>query len=274
MVSVRRRGLQVVWLMILTSACSATSRSRDPSWEQEQQEIDVGVATAPSGDGRISLGFVLESTLRGRRTRPGQPTMYFDLGNGATVIDGDYLQVHLRTSRDAHLYLAFCSQNARNPQYPGLKVFPDHEAIRVRAYETTIAPHPAAEIRLDDKPGQETLYLILSRFELSTADSGLAQVIAAARQGIQSADCGRHFREAVAGPRKETGPASMWNRNQLRRMRAAPGARPLNTAPEADPVVEIQRGGDIVWRNGVPGLETDPDGIVVLRYTLTHVAAR
>lgn len=241
---------------------------------------------APSGplperDGRAPLGFVLESTLRARRIRNGRPTMFLDLSNGATVIDGDRLQVSIRTSQDVYLYLAFCSQNAKDPRYSGLKVFPEQGAIRATAYETTIVPDRAAEIVLDNKPGQETLYLILSRLELSSADSGLAQVLAAARQGNQSADCGTPFRAAVAGLRKEGKPNAVWS-GKLRAREgrrgstdAAPGApKRATTGAEQDPVVEIQRGGDIVWNDGLSmGLDADPDGIVILRYGLTHVAA-
>ncbi|HEX3483366.1 MAG TPA: hypothetical protein VHT91_50490 [Kofleriaceae bacterium] len=50
---------------------------------------------------------------------------------------------------------------------------------------------------------------------------------------------------------------------------------PKASPAEEDPVVEIQRGGDIVWNDGAPtGVEADPDGIVILRFALNHVAAR
>lgn len=207
--------------------------------------------------------------------------MFLELSNGASVIDGDRLQASIRTSQDAYLYLAFCSQHAKDSRYPGLKVFPEEGALRVRAYETTIAPDRAADIVLDDKPGQETLYLILSRVELSSSDSELAQVIASARQGSQSADCGSPFRAAVAGSRNESKANRAWSGNSQSRGRpqVSPSTRSgtskgTDARPEEDPVVEIQRGGDIVWNNGTPmGVEADPDGIVILRYDLTHVAA-
>jgi hypothetical protein len=38
--------------------------------------------------------------------------------------------------------------------------------------------------------------------------------------------------------------------------------------------LEIPRGGDVVWNSGLEmGVEADPDGIVILRYGLTHIAA-
>jgi hypothetical protein len=38
-------------------------------------------------------------------------------------------------------------------------------------------------------------------------------------------------------------------------------------------VVEIERGGKVVFGGAQPGVEADPDGIVVLRYELKHIAA-
>lgn len=245
-------------------------------------EIKDTASGDPAGDrGRASLGFVLESSLRARRFLNGATTLFLELSNGATVINGDRLQLHVRTSQDAYLYLAFCSQKARDPRYPGLKVFPEQGAIRVRAYETTIVPHPAAEIVLDDKPGQEALYLILSRADLSTSDVRLAEVIASTRQGSQSTDCVARFGAAVASPRKEHKPSEAWSgklgARELRRASPAAASGPPRRAsagPQEDPVVEIQRGGDIVWKNGMSmGLDPDPDGIVILRYGLVHVAA-
>jgi hypothetical protein len=277
----RQYGARGASLVLLIGACAATRSPRD-AFDGEDQTRAMEVEQAPSGpppgsDGRAAFGFVLESTLRARRIRNGRPTMFLELGNGATVVDGDRLQVSIRTSQDAYLYLAFCSQNARDPQYPGLKVFPEQGAIRAKAYEATIVPDRAAEIVLDNKPGQEALYLLLSRTELSSADAGLAQVLAAARQGNQSADCGA----VIAGSRKEGKPSAVWS-GKLRSREgrrastaAAAGApRPAHAAAEPDPIVEIQRGGDIVWNNGLSmGLDADPDGIVILRYALTHVAA-
>lgn len=271
------------WLVLLLGGCAALAPREVSRGGDKNQDRDGGSTTSstPSNSpGRASLGFVLESALRARRIHNGRPVMSLELSNGDSVIDGDRLQVSIRTSQDAYLYLAFCSQHAKDPRYSGLKVFPEEGALRVRAYETTIAPDRAAEIVLDDKPGQETLYLILSRVELSDSNSELAPVIASARQGGQSADCGSPFRAAVAGSRNEHKANRVWSGNpQFRGNRQASSSAPTGTSkrtkapPEEDPVVEIQRGGDIVWNNGAMGVEADPDGIVILRYGLSHVAA-
>jgi hypothetical protein len=109
----------------------------------------------------------LESRLRLRRTRNGQPITIDDVRSGAIVMEGDRLQLSIRTSRDAYLYLAFCSQRARNLQYRGLDVFPEDGGIPLIANQLTLAPARDAEIELDDQLGQEALYIILSRDELS-----------------------------------------------------------------------------------------------------------
>jgi hypothetical protein len=250
------------------------------SWRHPSPGVDrPSEARAAAPPAAPALGFVLESALRARRLHRGQPDLLLELGNGMTVIHGDRLQIATRTSSDAYLYLAFCSQHASDPRFAGLKVFPDRGAIRVRAYETTIAPDRAAEIVLDDQPGQEMLYLIFSRVELSRADSELADAIAAARRGSQSADCGQPFHAAPPGRARDPGPARVWS-GKPRAAGQPPASgntrgKPKATAPEDDPVVEIQRGGDIVWNDGAPvGVDTDPDGIVILRFALNHVAAR
>lgn len=258
--------------LALLGGCAVLASWRHPSPGGDRP----GEARTPAPPAGPALGFVLESALRARRLHRGQPDLLLELGNGATVIHKDRLQIATRTSSDAYLYLAFCSQHASDPRFGGLKVFPDHGAIRVRAYETTIAPDRAAEIVLDDQPGQETLYLIFSRVELSRADSELAEAIAAARRG--SADCGQPFHAAPLGPARAPGPARVWSgKPGAAGRRPAPDTtrgKPRAPAPEDDPVVEIQRGGDIVWNDGAPvGVDADPDGIVILRFALNHVAA-
>lgn len=235
------------WPVVLLGACVVPSSWRHAGQDDRREPIEHR--------------FVLESTLRARRLQHGQADMHIELDNDATVIDGDRLQVSIRTSQDAYLYIAFCSQHASDPRYPGLTVFPDKGALRVKAYETTVAPDRAAEIAIDDQPGQEALYLILSRVELSRAESGLAQVIAAARQGNESTDCTPLRGAPRRSPRASSGSQSG-------------GPRPSNVRVEADPVIEIQRGGDIVWSNGAPpAIDGDPRGAVVLRFGLHHVSA-
>jgi hypothetical protein len=217
--------------------------------------------------------FVLETRLRVRRTQYGQPITLDEIRSGDVVLDGDRLQLSVRTSKDGYLYLAFCSQQARDPRYRGLSVFPDKGGgISMVANQPTLAPArdgKIGEIVLDNQPGQEALYLILSRNELSRADAGLAEVLAAARRGREATDCGAPFQAAVAGSRKRTTGRRGWNGGP-REARAAP---PVPNPDLGKPVVEIQRGGYVEFGGAQSGVEADPDGIVVLRYELRHIPA-
>jgi hypothetical protein len=224
--------------------------------------------------------FVVEARLRARRTQHGKPITLDEIRSGDIVLDGDRLQLSVRTSRDAYLHLAFCSQHGNDPRYRGLSVFPDQGAIPVVANQTTLAPArdgKTGEIVLDNQPGQETLYLILSRNELSRADAGLADVLAAARRGRETTDCGAPFEATVAGIRKGNTGYRGWNGGQ-REARAAQPVRHSGAeyAPSPDPgkpVVQIQRGGYVEFGGVQSGVEADPDGIVILRYDLKHIPA-
>ena len=220
--------------------------------------------------------FVLESRLRAHRVQHGQTIMLDEIRSGDIVMDGDRLQLSVRTSKDAYLYLAFCSQQAEDPRYRGLVVFPEYGAIRLVANQPTPAPARNAEIVLDNQPGLETLYLILSRSELSHADAGLADVIAAARVGRETADCGTAFRGALAGQRKANTVPRDWNGGQgvARASQRGPhGERKRDPNLAGKPVVEIERGGKVMFGGVQSGVEADSDGLVVLRYVLKHVPA-
>lgn len=223
--------------------------------------------------------FVIEARLRARRIQNGRSITFDDVHSGDSVIDGDRLQLSVRASKDAYLYLAFCSQHVKDPRYHGLTVFPENGGIRMVADKTVMVPARTAEIILDDKPGKETLYLILSRAELAYTDSGLADVIAAARQGRETADCEGPLRGATAGLYNSNKPRRSWSRGRRGSVdskplpaagRAKPPARSANTGADR-PVVEIERGGDIISKEEAQsGVEPDLDGIVILRYELQH----
>lgn len=274
------------------AAPSATSSAAPPGAAPDERGMDATPAASgapldtssnrsPAAAPEASL--VVEARLRARRIQNGRSITFDDVRSGDRVIDGDRLQLSVRASQDAYLYLAFCSQHAGDPRHPGLSVFPDTGGIRMVANQAVTVPAGTGEIILDDKPGRETLYLILSRAELARADAGLAGVIAAARQGRETVDCGAQLSSAMAGPYKGNKPHRGWKGgwNGGRRGsadskpppaagRARPPVRAAN--PEVDrPVVEIERGGDISLDGGTQsGVAADLDGIVVLRYELEH----
>jgi hypothetical protein len=199
----------------------------------------------------------------------GESIVLDNLGTGATVQDGDRLQLSVRTSDNSFLYLVFCSGRALNPRYPGLTVFPEQGALPLTANVTTIVPAAHGAIVLDHRVGQETLYLILSRTELSQADSVLASVIAAAGHGSRDAECGATLEAAIVGPRIQSKLAQHWGGRRTGLVQE-PGKN-----PEPEPLVEIHRGGNLVWDGGLQvGVAADPDGIVIQRFSLIHKAAK
>jgi len=213
--------------------------------------------------------FVLETRLRVARVVAGQSIILDNLGTGATVQDGDRLQLSVRTSASGFLYLAFCSGHAADPKYPGLTVFPPQGGLPLTPNVTTVVPGARGAIVLDRQVGQETLYLVLSRTELSQADSVLANAIGAARPGTQSAECGPPLKAALIGANKRNKVAKVW-----RGLQGAP-AHTLTSNDEPEPLVEIHRGGEIVWNGGLQiGVAADSDGIVIQRYSLIHRATK
>jgi hypothetical protein len=264
----------------MVAACggapSATGTTRDGTRGMNVKfEPSTGSPVA-----RSDAPFVLETRLRARRTQHGQPITLGEIRSGDIVQDDDRLQVSVRTSKDGYLYLAFCSQQARDPRYRGLIVFPDKGGgIPMVANQPTLAPvrdGEIGEIVLDDQPGQEALYLILSRKELSRADTGLADVLAAARRGRETTDCGAPFQAAIAGSRKGDTELRGWNGGQREARAALPvpdsGAGYAPNPNLGKPVVQIQRGGYVEFGGVSSGVEADPDGIVVLRYELKHMS--
>lgn len=142
--------------------------------------------------------FVLDAQLSVHRSQGGRSITLAELRSGEVVMDGDRLQLSARTSADGFLYLAFCSQRSQVVGLPGLSVFPPQGEIRLKANQTTPVP---ARLVVDDRPGLETLYVIVSRRELSQSDARLAAVLAVARQQRSTAECSAQFRGAVEGSR-------------------------------------------------------------------------
>lgn len=256
----------------------ADGSAASPATERGRPAAPVaanGTAAGPASPPAPSAPFVLEARLRASRIQNGRPITFDELHSGDTVMDGDRLQFSVRTSKDAYLYLAFCSNYAEDPRYHGLSIFPDSGSIRMRANETMTVPTATGGIALDDKPGRETLYLILSQAELSHADAGLADVIDAARRGHDAIDCGAPLHAPVAAPTRKSSLDRKSGSNKSRSPTSSPEPeRP--TAHPADPdagkpPVGIERGGQIVLADPAqPGDAADPDGIVILRYELKH----
>jgi hypothetical protein len=226
-------------------------------------------AATPSG---AVAPFVLEARLRARRTHHRQSITLDEIHSGDTLMNGDRLKLSIRTSRDGYLYLAFCSPRAKNPRYHGLSVFPERGGIPMVANQLTLAPPGDEEIVLDEQPGQEALYLIVSGDELSRADARLADALAAARQGRGTTDCGVPFQAAVSRPGNRNTGGRAWNGRQPKARADGPDASLVGAPELGKPVVDIQRGAYVECGPVQSGVASDPDGVVVLRYDLKHVS--
>lgn len=242
----------------------------------------MGIETAP--DAVPGEPFILEATLHVRRLENGISVSRGEVRDGGTVMSGDRIQIFVRTTRDAHLYLAYCSQQAADPRYPGLMVFPPQGSIPVKANDVAIAPDRAAEIVLDNNLGPESLYLILSRIDLPVADPRVADAIAAARRGTATGDCGDPLHLADRGapkvakkvkkPNRAVAPVSGFNSSSGTGAAARPPSAALVVSTETgEPILDPTRGGEVVWMNGsFGGANPASPGLVVLRYGLQHIA--
>lgn len=218
------------------------------------------------------------------------------LRTGDEVVSGDGIQVAVKPTVAAHVYLAYCDPHHQ------LALFPGDGGLAASAGRITYAPAPDAAIVLDDQPGQEVLYVIASRRPLDVADPQLAGAISRANPGTR-VECGEPLDRALAtdrtartdtgaarppAPLAEPGtpPDASPSQDPQPRDLSARGA-PSHTAhgslspphpaasPRVPPPPEVQRGAFLRWgATGAISASGDHHDIVVLRYAFTHVAAR
>jgi hypothetical protein len=229
-----------------------------------------------------SRPFVLEHGLHARRTVGGDSITLDDVVTGHSVlVSGDRLQLSIRTSQRGYLYVAFCSQHDTGARVHGFSVFPAKGSIELTPDVERIVPSIKEEIKLDDHPGRETIFIVVSKTELSRSDSRLANILHGARQGADAADCDS-LQRVAAGPAKPAAkPAPRPANRGVSLLHDPPSHRP-------PPVATIERGVDIVLNPDLAGsdrgedadsaapparpVDAGPDGIVVLRYDFRHVA--
>jgi hypothetical protein len=193
------------------------------------------------------------------------------LDDGDKVTSGELLRVSVRSSADAQLYLAFCAHDE-------LTVYPPHGAIPLRAGRETVVPDGTGAIVVDQVPGQEVIYVIVSRTSLADVDRGVARALTAPRRD-RPVHCDASLDAELIAP---GGPARRGN--VLRGTayhRQPPGgaggsadpgdaateaAARSRAAPPPDPDFERSAGdrGLIV--------SAGPDGVAIVRYRLRHVA--
>jgi len=278
------------WIPLLLTMPAGCTGAPQPRTGPPPAAASPG-ALEPSDDTRgiyvdVALRLGFEHMLKVRQSKNGAPR---DLRDGDTAMTGDRIHLSILTSSDAYLYLAFCAHRA-------LAIYPQH-GIRTRAGDLMTAPD--LDLMLDDIPGPEVIYVIVSRRELSIADPKLADAIAAQRPSGMTADCGPGFEATLAGnPAPGTAPPTPITTQVIRgeRLRKKPTtatrpdvtasggnhppppqAAPLRIAnPPPDPDFE-RNPGIIVWygHDGATGptdvVAADDDGIAVVRHTFLHI---
>lgn len=183
------------------------------------------------------------------------------LRDGDTVRTGDGIHAAVTTSTGAYLYLAFCAEQH-------LQVYPSQRGVRARAGELVRVPEGDEQLVLDDRPGSEVLYLIVSQDELSVADPDLAALLAAGGEGGKPVACGTSLDGKLT--RSAGSPSDVLRGERVPRQHRPP-SRTGGPDPAGDP-------GDAVWYAadgaGSPGtvIAADADGIAVVRYRFLHVS--
>jgi hypothetical protein len=220
------------------------------------------------------------------------------------VVTGDGINVAVKASANAHLYVGYCDRDRK------LTIFPPIGSIEAKAGEVTYIPAKGATITLDDQTGPEVLYVIGSHRRLDLADPDLAAAISKVRPGAANVECGAALDQVLESKRLDPNtqqpaptPAASVASAALRAPTAPTSTNPSAAAgppatgrasalagvkskrsgtakPDDDddddrlpPPAKLERGGYITWgAQGEVSAGGDRDEIVVLRYTFTHVA--
>lgn len=207
------------------------------------------------------LGF--DHALQVRRSDTAAPR---ELHDGDTVMTGDIIRVSVRSSSDAHLYLAFCKDGR-------LQTYPWQHGLRISAGKLLLVPEFGSGFVVDAHLGTEVLYLILSRDELALADPQLGQLVAASSDETTTVDCGASL-EVRLMKSTATSPPGNVLRGETIPKKPMPRSR---AGSPADPDL-VNHPENIVWyaADGAATPESvvavDADGIAVVRYRFIHVA--
>jgi hypothetical protein len=258
-----------------TTGCAATAQagSERDTWRSLADADERGAPSAPENpdvrgmsvkDGHGHPGQLnFDHSLQVRRSVTGVP---HELHDGDQVMAGDRIRVSVQTSVDAYLYLAFCSHHE-------LTLYPPQGALRTQAGVLMVAPPGDKELVIDDDPGREVLYVIVSAQELSVADPTLAGALMSTSPGSMHQDCGRSLDDILRPP---TRPA-LADESATDHAPARTKSSPPEGHTQGQNTVQIQQPN-----LGLPdpGFARSPDdsvaagrtGIVLARHTFTHIS--
>lgn len=243
------------------------------------------LAPAPlAGSGELTLE--VTPTLSGSR-----PAV---LRSGDEVASGDGIQIAVKPTSDAHVYVAYCDGTRR------LTFFPREGSIAALAGTITYIPSKDGRVTLDDQVGPEVLYVIASRRPLDVADPELVAALSRARPDT-AVECGEPLEPVIHGDAQRVTEAGVSEQPEVSSdpsvlPAAPPAARPampgvasprLAETPHPvapprkraqsrpPPPVTLERGAFVRWGPaGNVAAGGDRENIVVLRYSFRHVARR
>lgn len=158
---------------------------------------------------------------------------------------GDEIELEVRTSGSANVYLLHCDGGGR------LSVFPDSGGIPFRADVWVALPAAGMPLRVGATPGAETLYIVASRDPLHIADAALEHRLAQASSESGAASCDPQLETLLTGsdyaPRRAAQPQAAGALPKKPRF----ALRGIDTSGSAAAIARAF---------------TEDDGIVVLRF--------
>jgi hypothetical protein len=242
-------GLAMLVFRLRERELPAGPSAGGPPGSREPAEVTRGMLVAR---GRLGFDHALE--VRGSET-----AAFRELRDGDTLVTRDRIRASVTTATDAYLVLAFCADQH-------LQTYPVHGGVRARAGQPAAVPDRGGELILDDHPGSEVLYLIVSQDELSQADPRLAALVAG--DGQTPVGCDASLDTGLVKP--GTAPHGNVLRGE-RVPRRTPPSRMDGPGAAGNP-------GDAVWEaaDGAAGpgtvIAADADGIAIVRYRFRHAS--
>lgn len=149
-------------------AAADADLAKDP----EIQSLAGRVLSKPAADYRPPLELRM-NLIAQRKTESGRYEEV-EIGEGAALRSGDNLQVHFNANADCNVYvLLFDSQKKASRLFPDLKIAMSN---RVRANLDYSVPPGDQWFYLDEHPGTETIYVLVSYEPMSRLDALLSEM--------------------------------------------------------------------------------------------------